>query len=231
MCWLVVALGLVALVTVLILWGRPLVRFSADVQQVRRFVASFGIWAPLVFIGLEITQVVLAPMPGGVIDLASGYLFGPGWGTFYSMTGLMGGTIIALYLARRFGRPVVERLVPSHTLDRLDRYARHRGILFFLLLFLMPFTPNDVICFLAGLTPLPLARLVFIAAIGRLPGVLVVNLTGNLMWARAAVLTPRQLLLIGVPLVLGALSLWRFQERIEEFALRLLARLDELIRR
>jgi len=192
---------------------------------VRRFVASFGIWAPLALISLEVTQVVLAPVPGGMIELASGYLFGPGWGTFYSMAGLMGGVVIALFLARRFGRPAVERLVPPQTLDRLDRYARHRGALFFLLLFLMPFIPKDVTCFLAGLTPLPLAELLLIAAIGRFPGVLMANLIG----ANATALTPLQWLLIGVPLLLVVITLWRYKEHIEEFLLRLIARLDKLV--
>jgi uncharacterized membrane protein YdjX (TVP38/TMEM64 family) len=214
-----------ALAALLILWGRPLLHLLYDVQRVRRFVASFGVWAPLGLIILEIAQVVLAPVPGGVIDLASGYLFGPGWGALYSMIGLMGGTIIALSLARRFGRPLVERLVPSHTLGRLDRYASHRGPIFFLLLFLMPFTPNDVVCFLAGLTPIPLPMLVLIAAIGRFPGVLMANLIG----ANVARLTSLELLLIGLPVALVILSLWRYQERVEEFLLRLVARLDEFL--
>ena len=224
--WLIV-LGVVALATLLILWGRPLVHLLADVQRVRHFVVSFGVWAPLALISLQIAQVVLAPVPGGMIDLVSGYLFGSGWGTLYSMAGLMSGTVIALYLARRFGRPLVERFVPPRALDRLDRYAHHRGALFFLLLFLMPFTPNDVTCFLAGLTPLPLPGLVLIAAIGRFPGVLVANLMG----AKVAVLTSLQLLLLGVPLLLVAIGLWRFQEHIEESLLRLLAWLDEFISR
>jgi len=212
---------------VLFLWGRPLAKLLADVEQVRRFVAGFGIWAPSAIIGLEVAQVVLAPIPGGAIDLTSGYLFGAGWGTLYSMAGVMGGTITALYLARRFGRPLVERLVPRHTLSRLDRYARHRGELFFLLLFLMPFTPNDVACFLAGLTPIPLARLILIALIGRIPGVLMANLMG----ANATALSTGQWLLIGIPLLLIALGFWRYQERIEESLLRLLTRLYELLHR
>ncbi len=217
-----------ALVAVpLVVWGRPLVRLLSDVQRVRRFVISFGVWAPLALISLEITQVVLAPIPGGVVDLASGYLFGPGWGTLYSMIGLMSGTTIALSLARCFGRPLVERLVPLRTLDRLDCYARHRGTFFFLLLFLMPFTPNDVVCFLAGLTPLPLSILILIAAVGRFPGVLMTNLVG----ANLAKLTSSQLILVGVLLALAMLSLWKYQERLEESLLRLIARLDELVRR
>ena len=223
--WLIV-LGVVALIPLLILWGRPLYDFFTQVARVRRFVASFGPWPPLTLIALEIVQVVLAPMPGGVIDLASGYLFGPGWGTLYSMTGLMGGTVITLWLSRRFGRPLVERLVPAGTLERIDRYAGQRGSLFFLLLFLTPFMPNDVACFLAGLTPLPVARLVFIAAIGRLPGVVVANLIG----ANVAAFTPRQLLLIGVLFLLVGLTLWRFRGGIEESLLRLLARLEGLVR-
>jgi len=222
-----VGLGVVALAAFLTLGGRPLAPFLSDVGRVRRFVASFGVWAPLALISLEVAQVVLAPVPGGVIDLASGYLFGPGWGTLYSMTGLMGGTVIALGLARRFGRPLVERLVPSRTLNRLDRYARHRGAFFFLLLFLMPFTPNDAVCFLAGLTPLPVPLLLLIAAVGRLPGVLTTNLIG----ANVATFGLRQLLLMGVPLLSLILGLWRSEERVERFLLRLAARLDELVRR
>ncbi len=225
--WPLLALSAIVLGVVLFLWGRPLAKLLADVEQVRRFVASFGIWAPSAIIGLEVAQVVLAPIPGGAIDLTSGYLFGAGWGTLYSMAGVMGGTITALYLARRFGRPLVERLVPRHTLSRLDHYARHRGELFFLLLFLMPFTPNDVACFLAGLTPIPLVRLILIALIGRIPGVLMANLMG----ASAMALSTRQWLLIGVPLSLIALGFWRYQERIEESLLRLLTRLYELLHR
>ena len=218
-----IILGAAALAVLSILWGPSLSHLLADVQRVRRFVASFGIWAPLALIGLEAIQVVLAPVPGGLVELTSGYLFGPGWGTLYSMTGLMGGTVIALNLARRFGRPVVERFVPSRTLKRFDRYTCHRGTLFFLLLLLTPFIPNDVVCYLAGLTSLPLVMLILVAAIGRLPGVLVTNWMG----AHAAALTLPQLLLVGVLLLLIALGFWTSQERIEEFLLRLVVRLDE----
>lgn len=224
--WLVVA-GLVALIPILILWGRPLYDFFSEAERVRRFVVSSGAWPPLTLVALEIVQVVLAPMPGSVIDLASGYLFGPGWGTLYSMAGLMGGTVITMWLSRRFGRPLVERLVAPRTLERIDRHARRRGAVFFLLLFLTPFIPDDVACLLAGLTPLPMARLVLIALIGRLPGVLVANLMG----ANVAVLTRRQFLLIGVPLLLVVPIVWRYRESIEESALRLLARLEGLLRR
>ena len=221
-----IVLGVAALILLLILWGRPLCDFFTEVERVRRFVASFGPWPPLTLITLEVVQVVVAPVPGGVIDMASGYLFGPVWGTLYSMTGLMGGTVIAVWLSRQFGRPLVERFVSARTLERLDRYAGQRGSLFFLLLFLTPLMPNDVACFLAGLTPLPVARLVFIAAIGRLPGVMVANFMGG----NVAALTPRQLLFVGVPLLLVIVGLWRFREPIQESLLRLLARLEGVVR-
>ncbi|MEA3344798.1 MAG: VTT domain-containing protein [Chloroflexota bacterium] len=222
--WLI-GLSLGGLAALLILWGRPLAHFLADVQQVRRFVASFGLWAPLALIILEVIQVVLAPVPGGMVELASGYLFGPVWGTLYSMIGLMGGTIIALFLSRRFGRPLVERIIPSRTLNRLDRYTRRRGPLFFLLLLLIPFlAPTDALCFLAGLTPLPLIELILIAVIGRLPGALISNLIG----ANAGTLIPLQLLLIGAPLLLVSLTIWRYREQIEGSLLQLLTRLGKL---
>jgi uncharacterized membrane protein YdjX (TVP38/TMEM64 family) len=138
----------------------------------------------------------------------------------------MGGTIIALGLARRYGRPLVERLVPSRTLDRIDHHARHRGPFFFLLLFLAPFTPNDVVCFLGGLTPIPLPMLMLVAAIGRFPGVLAANLIG----ANVARLTSLQLLSIGLPASIAILTLSLHQKRLEKPLLRLLKHLDKLLR-
>jgi uncharacterized membrane protein YdjX (TVP38/TMEM64 family) len=223
----IAVLGLLALVVAaLLIWHQPLLSFFADRAKVQEFVIRFGPWAPLATILLHVAQVLLAPIPGQVIDAVNGYLFGTGWGTFYSLVGVMAGSSLAMALARRFGRPWAERLIKRETLERLDGYSRQRGALFFFLIFLFPFLPDDVACFLAGLTLLPLPELIVLATIGRLPGILVANFVG----ANAAALTQTQIVFFIAGLTAIALAFWRYQERVEMAMLRATAWLSDKLK-
>jgi uncharacterized membrane protein YdjX (TVP38/TMEM64 family) len=223
----VAILGLLALaVAALLIWHKPLLSLFADRATVQDFVTRFGPWAPLAAILLHVTQVLLAPIPGQVIDAVNGYLFGTAWGTFYSLVGVIAGSSLAMALARRFGRPWAERLIKRETLERLDGYSRQRGALFLFLVFLFPFLPDDVACFLAGLTPLPLTELIVLATIGRLPGILVANFVG----ANAATLTQTQVAFFIAALAAIALAFWRHQERVEMAMLKATAWLSDKLR-
>ena len=223
----IAVLGLLALVVAaLLIWRRPLLSLFADTARIREFVMRFGLWAPLATILLHVAQVLLAPIPGQVIDAANGYLFGTAWGTVYSLIGVIAGSTLAMALARRFGRPWAERLIKRETLERLDGYSQQRGALFFFLVFLFPFLPDDVACFLAGLTPLPLPELVVLAALGRLPGIFVANFVG----ANAAALTQTQVAFFITGLTAIALAFWRYQEKVEMAMLKITAWFTDLVR-
>jgi len=223
----IVILALLTLaVTALLIWHRPLLSFFADRAKVQGFVMRFGPWAPLAAISLHAAQVLLAIIPGQAIDAMNGYLFGTTWGTTYSWVGVIAGSSVAMTLARRFGRPWAERLIKKETLERLDSYSRQRGALFFFLVFLFPFLPDDVACFLAGLTPLPLAELIVLAAIGRLPGILVANFVG----ANAAALTRTQAAFFIAVLAAIALAFWRYQGRVEMAMLKTIAWLNDRLK-
>ncbi len=220
-------LGFLALaVTALLIWHRPLLSLFADRTTVQEFVTRFGYWAPLATILLHVAQVLLAPIPGQVIDAVNGYLFGAVWGTVYSLVGVIIGSSLAMALARRFGRPWAERLIKRETLERLDGYSQQKGALFFFLVFLFPFLPDDVACFLAGLTLLPLLELVVLAAIGRLPGIVAANFVG----ANAAALTRTQVTFFITGVMAIALVFWRYQEKIEMAMLKITAWFTDLVR-
>jgi uncharacterized membrane protein YdjX (TVP38/TMEM64 family) len=223
----IAVLGLLALVVAaLVIWHKPFVSFFADRAKVQEFVIRFGPWAPLAAILLHVAQVLLAPIPGQVIDAVNGYLFGAAWGTVYSLVGIIAGSGLAMALARRFGRPWAERLVKREALERLDGYSRQRGILFFFFVFLFPFLPDDVACFLAGLTLLPLSELIVLATIGRLPGIIVANFVG----ANASQLTRTQGAVFIAGLTAIALAFWRYQERVEMVMLRVTAWLSDKLK-
>jgi len=202
-------------------WREPLWTFFGDQERIREWVASFGPWGPLASIALNVTQVLLAPIPGQFVGLMNGYLYGVGLGTLYSMAGLLLGTTLAMGLGRWFGRPLAERLVNPETLARWDRIADRQGALFFFLVFLFPFVPDDIACFLIGLSPLSIPRMLILVTPARLPGVLV----SCWMGAYATELP----LWAWIPLGGGAIGLawvfWRYQTQLESLMVHLIQRL------
>ncbi len=202
-------------------WRGPLWAVFGDQTRVQEWVARCGPWGPLVSMMLNVAQVLLAPLPGHFIGMANGYLYGLWLGTLYSMAGLVLGTALAMALGRWFGRPLVERLVDVERLTRWDRIINQRGPLFFFLVFLFPFLPDDLVCFLVGFSPLSIPRMVVLAALGRLPGVFISCWLG----AHAG----RLPLWAWLPLGGGAATLawlfWRYQGRLEALTLRVIHKL------
>jgi uncharacterized membrane protein YdjX (TVP38/TMEM64 family) len=142
----------------------------------------------------------------------NGYLYGIAAGTLYSMIGLIIGTAAAMVLGRRFGRPLVERLVPQDQLRRWDDITAQQGPWFFFLVFLFPFVPDDVTSFLIGLSPLSIPRMLILTTLGRLPGVFVSCWVG----ARAAALPWWAWVPLGGGAVALAWLFWRYQEELEK---------------
>ncbi len=220
------ALGLLAaaLIAPLVIWREELGQIFANRDQVVAEIHAAGFWGPLALIGLIVAQTVVAPIPGVVLNLVAGYLYGLGLGLLYSWLGLAAGSALAMGLARFAGRPMVERLVAHPALSRFDRLARKGGLPFFLLAFLIPGLPDDLLCFVAGLTRLPLRALWLLSVTARLPGLSVAVWLGayaeKASWQAWAIGT----VLAAIVLLLA----WRFGPQFQEMVWRRLeGRTDE----
>lgn len=213
---LLIAAVAAALATPFIFWRDELLRIFANREQVVAEIRLAGAWGPLVIIGLAVAQTVVAPIPGQAINFVSGYVYGPWLGLLYSWIGLVVGAAIAMLLARYAGRPIIERLAPAGMLDRIDRIAAGKGVGFFFLFFLIPGLPDDLLCFVVGLTTLPIRIMLPMAAIARLPG-----LVGAVWLGASAEQIPPAVW--GVLSILGlaaAVLFWRYGERIQDVVLR-----------
>lgn len=142
-------------------WSAGLFR-SVDALSV--FVQGAGVWGPLVFILLQIIQVVIPIIPGGITCLAGVIIFGPLYGFIYNYAGISIGSIIAFFLSRIYGRPFIESISSKRLYDKyigwLDKGKRF-DVLFAVAIFL-PVAPDDFLCMLAGLTKMKLLKFVII---------------------------------------------------------------------
>ena len=172
-------IALILLIGLVVYYIYPYFYFLTNIDETRKFISKYEILAPLVLILLHIVQVLLTPIPGQVVGLVSGYLFGWFLGTIYTMIGVTLGSLLAIFLARKLGRPFVEKLTSKKNLEKFDGIIKNDGMFTIFILFLFPAVPDDTICLLAGLTNIKIKTLVLLAFIGRFPGFLVLNIIGS----------------------------------------------------
>ncbi|UCD33558.1 MAG: TVP38/TMEM64 family protein [Desulfobacterales bacterium] len=150
-----------------------------DRDQIKTFVTSFGQYAPIVFIIIQILQVLFAPFPGEATGFIGGFLFGTAKGFVYSSIGLTLGSLINFSVGRFLGKRYVRKLIPAHQLEKLDILVKRQGVIVFFILFLFPGFPKDYLSLLLGLSAIPAKVFIVIAAIGRMPGTLMLSLQGS----------------------------------------------------
>lgn len=152
--------------------------FFLDKNKVIAFIHSYP-YDELVFISLQILQVIAAPIPGEATGLIGGYIYGPVLGTIYSTIGLTIGSWLAFVLARFFGLPLVEKAVNPVILQKYDHFLEHRGLFVSFLLFLIPGFPKDYLCYIMGLSHMITWHFLVISTTGRIFGTLLLSVSGS----------------------------------------------------
>ena len=175
----ILVLLLLTLLTVYLFIHFDLFRFFLDKHQLVLFIKSYP-YDELVFILLQIVQVVAAPIPGELTGFIGGYLYGPFWGTIYSTIGLTLGSWLAFLLARFFGEPLLKKVVKKEVLEKFDRFMEHKGLTVSFLLFLIPGFPKDYLCYIMGVSRIPALSFILISTIGRFFGTLMLSITGDI---------------------------------------------------
>ncbi len=158
---------------------RDMIRFFSSRKRLNAYVASFGPYAPLMYIALQALQVLFAPIPGELTGFIGGFLFGIGPGLIYSTIGLVLGSYLAFSISRRFGMPFIRKFVGQDLMAKFDYLMEHKGAFFSFIFFLIPGTPKDYFCYILGLSPMHVVTFMIISTIGRLPGTILLTMQGQ----------------------------------------------------
>ena len=161
--WLLAG-GVIALVTGYCAWlvvtdapsYRFLVRLYVDKHYLKEMLREWGILAPLLFIVLQALQVIVSPIPGEATGFLGGYLFGEALGLLYSTIGLTLGSVVAFAIGRWLGAHYVQNFVKKETWDKLGFIVEAEGAILCFMIFLIPGLPKDIVCYLFGISPMPI---------------------------------------------------------------------------
>lgn len=189
--------GLLVLVMVIAvavgaLVGKPLMGWISNPEGFRSWVETKGWSSRLVFMGMVIFQVILAFIPGEPFEIAAGYAFGAVEGTILSIAGAAVGSIITFSLVRRFGMGLVRVFFSEEKINSIKflKTSNARNILF-LVIYMIPGTPKDLLGYFAGLTDIPFPVFCLVCTLGRIPSVVTSTVGGDALGTksyRAAIL-------------------------------------------
>lgn len=152
-----------------------------DVEAVKEYILSFGIWAPIVSFLLMIFQSVAAPLPAFLITFANAGLFGWVKGAMLSWTSAMAGAILCFYISRIYGRNTAEKFTSKFALEEVDKFFEKYGNYSILIARLLPFISFDLVSYAAGLTSIGLWSFLWATGLGQLPATIVYSYAGEML--------------------------------------------------
>ena len=140
-----------------------------DLNALRGLVGDSIILGPIIFVFIQILQVVIPIIPGGISTAAGVLIFGPYAGFIYNYIGICIGSIIIILLGRRYGKPFILSMISDKTYNKyigwLDNQNRFEKL--FALAIFLPVAPDDALCLMAGLTNMSVKRYTLIILIAK----------------------------------------------------------------
>lgn len=160
--------------------GKPLLEFSSHPEEFRQWIDQQGAWGRFTLIGMMVLQVVVAIIPGEIIEIGAGYAFGAWEGTLLVLIGAAIGSAIIFLLTKKLGVRMVEAFISREKINELRFInTEKKRNLFIFICFFIPGTPKDLLTYFIGLTPMKLHTFLLISSFARIPSVITSTIGGH----------------------------------------------------
>lgn len=148
--------------------------------QLEDFFSNNAILGVIVFLILQVVQVVVALIPGGIIQIIAGVAFGGVWGTILSLVGVIIGTYIVFVIVRKLGAPIVEAFIDKKGIKQFSFLNDNKKLeLAVFILFLIPGIPKDTLTYIAPLTKIKMPNFILLSTVARVPALVMSCVFGS----------------------------------------------------
>ncbi len=205
-----------AVLVVLVWWAESELQLSRQLEPdaIRGWLEAAGPAAPLLFMAVMASAIVVSPIPTLPLDIAAGTFFGPLLGTVYAVTGALLGSVISFAIARFLGRDAVAKLLGGH-ISFCETCSNHLLFGVVLVSRLVPVVSFDLVSYGAGLTRMSVGAFALATGIGMIPLTYLYVAFGAAVVAR-----PELAIGLGLLFVASFLLLPRLIERYDLLGLR-----------
>lgn len=175
---------------------------SKGIDGIVTYIRAYGKYAAIISFFLMVLQSILAPIPAFLITLANAAIFGWAWGALLSWSSSMVGAGLCFFIARIFGRDIVEKINGKGLLHNIDEFFKKYGKHSILIARLIPFISFDIVSYAAGLTGMGFIGFFIATGIGQLPATIVYSYVGGTLTGGAQMLMVGLLLLFAISIAI-----------------------------
>lgn len=172
----------VVLVLLTLFFTKILAPYLKSTEELRTFLDSYGWKGYLVLMGLQCLQVVIALIPGEVVELGAGYAYGAIEGALICLVGVAISSALIFLLVKKVGISLVEIFISREKIQQLrfiNNEKKLKRVVF--LLFFIPGTPKDVLTYFVGLTDMRISEFLIISLTARIPSVVSSTISGQML--------------------------------------------------
>ena len=143
-----------------------------SIDTFREFILSFGVWANIIFMLVQVTQIVVPIIPGGLTTVFGVVIFGPFWGFIYNYISICVGSMLVFFISRTFGKSVILNFFGEETFDKYKHRIKDKTYeKFFAWAILLPVAPDDFLCYLTGLSDMSFKKYAIIILLCKPPSI------------------------------------------------------------
>lgn len=150
------------------------------VERVVQDVRNAGPGGVLILLGMQFLQVVVAFIPGEVVQVAAGMMYGPWGGAAVVLVGCVISSAFVFFIVHKLGAPFVRAMIPEKWMGKLEDFEETDKLdVMVFVLFLIPGLPKDVFTYLVPLTDMSMRNFLVLSTVGRIPGILMSTLAAD----------------------------------------------------
>ena len=170
----------IILILLTILFTHVFAPYLQSSEEFHVFLESYGWRGRFILFGLQCVQVIIALIPGEIVELGAGFAYGAIEGTLICLSGIALSSSLIFLLTKRIGTPLVEMFISREKIRDLrfiNTEKKLKRLVF--ILFFIPGTPKDVLTYFVGLTSIQLSQFLAITLVARIPSIISSTICGQ----------------------------------------------------
>lgn len=209
---------IIAVATMVVEYEPYLTKLANNPAKIRAYLNSAGWLGFLIYLLMQVAHVLIVVIPGDLITVCGGYLYGVPVGFVLSMIGVLLGASVAFGVSRFLGYEFITKFISYEKIEKMNQLLNsNKGTIGLFVICLTPFIPKDIFIYMAGLTPIKLSKLLSVYGVSLIPSTLIWSSVGANMYKYNVASVIFTLVVLGM-LLMGAFVLQQYykKKRIEE---------------
>ncbi len=174
----------------------------------------------LVYLILQIVQIIISIIPGNVVQMTAGYVYGPGLAYVLSLAGTALGTVITFGIARVLGKDALRLIFGKRFDSFIEKVNSKRGFIFISVIYLLPCMPKDLLSYVGGVSDIKPLPFLLLSLAMRTPAMIGCVVMGRMLRTGSYLLLALLVIVILIVTIWGLKHHERLTQRIDELYMR-----------